>query len=174
MEAWPSEIWICSSGARPWWASLAKVRGRSCGVTLPAGETGAVVDGLEDGLSRDRPVADEAGFRDGPQHKAGVDAGGGGPAVQHRKGPGRHRDDADAAVLADEVDDRPAALGVANPDTDEIALDLAKDRPLAPMPFRFGTERHALSRRPCFSRDFTPYDEDRFSARTAMIRRLVR
>ena len=51
IEACPSEIWICSSGARPRWASLAKVRLRSCGVILAQpGEAGIADDGLEDGL----------------------------------------------------------------------------------------------------------------------------
>ena len=44
-----------------------------------AGESGIADDGLEDGLSRDRPGADEAAFRDRPQHGPRRDPGGRGP-----------------------------------------------------------------------------------------------
>ena len=38
---------------------------------------------------------------------SGGDGCGGGPAIEGGLGPGRHRDGADAAVLADQIHDRP-------------------------------------------------------------------
>ena len=77
-----------------------------------AGPAGVGGDGLEDRLRGERTGADAAGFGDGAQHGPRGDPGGRGPAIEHRLGPGRHRDGADAAVLADEIDDRPAALAL--------------------------------------------------------------
>ena len=71
-------------------------------------------DRLEDRLRPQRTGPDAAGLRDAAQHRSGVDAGGRGPAIEGGLGPGRHRDGADAAVLADEIDDRPAALSLSD------------------------------------------------------------
>ena len=114
-------------------------------------------DGLEDSLRRNRPVADEAAFRDRSQHGPRRDAGGGGSLIQHPKNPGRHRDGADAAVLAEEVDDRPAALGLGdiaklqprqlpllNPHPTSIPSSTRSRRPLT-----VSGSRAARSRRVC-------------------------
>ena len=76
------------------------------------GLTGVGDDRLEDPLRGDRTVPDPSGLVHTPQHGPGVDAAGRGPGVERRLGPGRHRDGADAAVLADEIDDRPAAFAL--------------------------------------------------------------
>ena len=69
-------------------------------------------DRLEDRLIRNRTVPDPSALRHTPQHGPAGDLGGGGPGIERRLGPGRHRDGADAAVLAEELDDRPAALAL--------------------------------------------------------------
>ena len=113
MEACPSEIWICSSGARPWWASLAKVLPQVVRRDPDADAVTVAGDGLEDRLRPERPEvptrpAFETRRSTGPESMPAVR----GPAIQRRLGPGRHRDGADAAVLADEIHDRPAALAL--------------------------------------------------------------
>ena len=78
---------------------MAKVRRKSWGDLAQPGVAGVADDSLEEGLRRDRSVADEDGFRDGPQHVPRVDAVGGGQSIESVFGPGRHRDSADTAVL---------------------------------------------------------------------------
>ena len=76
------------------------------------GLTGVGDDRLEDPLGRKRARPDPSGLGHTPQHGPGGDLGGRGPAVEGVLGPRWHRDGADAAVLTDEIDDRPAALAL--------------------------------------------------------------
>ena len=70
------------------------------------------VSKIDCGVSGPEPTrpALETGRSTGPEEIRAAEA----PAIEHRLGPGRHRDGADAAVLADEIDDRPAAFALSH------------------------------------------------------------
>ena len=67
---------------------------------------------LEHRLRPHRVVADAAALVDGPQHAAPGGAGGLYPFIERRFGPGGHRNSADAAVLANQIDDHPTPLAL--------------------------------------------------------------
>ena len=111
MESWPREIWICSRGELPRWASLAKVRRRSCGRQFHPDLRGVGAHNQVDGLGGE-PRADFPALGDRAQEAPFGDPGGSRPLVRGGFGPGGHGDAAQAVSFAFQIDEHPAALAL--------------------------------------------------------------